>query len=152
MTDITLGQFIPGNSCIHRLDPRTKIVLMLVYIVMVFLVRSLALFLVPLLYVLLCLWLGGVIQGSQLMLQSMGGKVVPFVPAAGQTVVGQAAGPHDLRPGLIVLRIDVKDRSVFHDRAQEALRQRVRYLHLRTVGEVPFHGMHHDIAHGTDEG
>ena len=38
MTDITLGQFIPGNSCIHRLDPRTKIVLMLVYIVMVFLV------------------------------------------------------------------------------------------------------------------
>ena len=80
------------------------------------------------------------------MLQPMGGKVVPFVPAAGQTVVGQAAGPHDLRPGLIVLRIDVKDRSVFHDRAQEALRQRVRYLHLRTVGEVPFHGMHHDIG------
>ena len=63
MTDITLGQFIPGNSCIHRLDPRTKIVLMLVYIVMVFLVRSLALFLVPLLYVLLCLWLGGISFG-----------------------------------------------------------------------------------------
>ena len=58
MTDITLGQFIPGNSCIHRLDPRTKIVLMLVYIVMVFLVKSLALFLVPLAYVLLSLWLG----------------------------------------------------------------------------------------------
>ena len=58
MMDITLGQFIPGNSCIHRLDPRTKIVLMLVYIVMVFLVKSLILFLVPLFYVLLCLWLG----------------------------------------------------------------------------------------------
>ena len=58
MTDITLGQFIPGNSCIHRLDPRTKIVLMLVYIVMVFLVKTLALFLVPLLYVFLCLALG----------------------------------------------------------------------------------------------
>ena len=58
MMDITLGQFIPGNSCIHRLDPRTKIVLMLVYIVMVFLVKSLALFLLPFFYVLLCLWLG----------------------------------------------------------------------------------------------
>ncbi len=58
MTDITLGQFIPGNSCIHRLDPRTKIVLMLVYIVMVFLVKSLPLFLVPLIYVFLCLGLG----------------------------------------------------------------------------------------------
>ena len=58
MTDITLGQFIPGNSCIHRLDPRTKIILMLVYIVMVFLVKSLALFPVPLVYVLLALWLG----------------------------------------------------------------------------------------------
>ena len=58
MTDITLGQFIPGNSCIHRLDPRTKIVLMLVYIVMVFLVKTLVLFPVPLLYVLLSLRLG----------------------------------------------------------------------------------------------
>ena len=58
MTDITLGQFIPGNSYIHRLDPRTKIVLMLVYIVMVFLVKSLPLFLVPLIYVFLCLGLG----------------------------------------------------------------------------------------------
>ena len=58
MTDITLGQFIPGNSCIHRLDPRTKIILMLVYIVMVFLVKSLVLFAVPLIYVLLCLGLG----------------------------------------------------------------------------------------------
>ena len=60
MTDITVGQFIPGSSFIHRLDPRTKIVLMLVYIVMVFLVKSLALFPVPLLYVFLCLWLGGI--------------------------------------------------------------------------------------------
>ena len=55
MTDVTLGQFIPGNSCIHRLDPRTKILLMLIYIVMVFLVKTLPLFLAPLAYVFLCL-------------------------------------------------------------------------------------------------
>ena len=46
-TNITLGQFFPGESCIHRLDPRTKILLMIAYIVLVFLVQSLSLFLLP---------------------------------------------------------------------------------------------------------
>lgn len=35
--DITLGQFFPGESLIHRLDPRMKIILMIVFIVGVFL-------------------------------------------------------------------------------------------------------------------
>ena len=30
LKDITLGQFFPGNSVIHRLDPRTKLVMLLV--------------------------------------------------------------------------------------------------------------------------
>ncbi len=34
--DITLGQFIPGDTVIHRLDPRTKIVLTVAYLVGVF--------------------------------------------------------------------------------------------------------------------
>ncbi len=34
--DITLGQFFPGESIVHRLDPRTKLVLTLVYIVALF--------------------------------------------------------------------------------------------------------------------
>ena len=33
LKDITLGQYIPGNSVVHRLDPRTKILLMIAYIV-----------------------------------------------------------------------------------------------------------------------
>lgn len=37
LTDITLGQYYPGKSVIHRLDPRTKILGALVYIVAVFL-------------------------------------------------------------------------------------------------------------------
>ncbi len=45
--NISLGQFLPGNSVVHRLDPRTKILLMVVYIVIVFIVKSLAIFLVP---------------------------------------------------------------------------------------------------------
>ena len=40
LKDITLGQFFPGNSPIHRLDPRTKLVMLLVYIVALFVAVS----------------------------------------------------------------------------------------------------------------
>ncbi len=36
LKDITLGQFFPGKSVIHRLDPRTKILFLIVYIVALF--------------------------------------------------------------------------------------------------------------------
>ena len=36
ISDITLGQFFPGDSILHRLDPRTKILLSTVFIVTVF--------------------------------------------------------------------------------------------------------------------
>lgn len=38
--DITLGQFFPGDSVIHKLDPRMKIILTLLFIVFVFLAKS----------------------------------------------------------------------------------------------------------------
>lgn len=38
--DITIGQYIPGDSVIHRLDPRTKILFMVAYIVSIFLVED----------------------------------------------------------------------------------------------------------------
>ncbi len=40
LRDITLGQFFPGNSPIHRLDPRTKILMAIVYIVFIFLIDN----------------------------------------------------------------------------------------------------------------
>ncbi|MBO5892082.1 MAG: energy-coupling factor transporter transmembrane protein EcfT [Oscillospiraceae bacterium] len=40
LKDITLGQFFPGKSIIHRLDPRTKLVLLVVYIVALFMAVS----------------------------------------------------------------------------------------------------------------
>jgi energy-coupling factor transport system permease protein len=40
ISDITLGQFFPGNSVLHRLDPRTKIILSVLFIVGVFLVNN----------------------------------------------------------------------------------------------------------------
>lgn len=36
LKDITLGQYFPGNSIVHRLDPRTKLILLIVYIVALF--------------------------------------------------------------------------------------------------------------------
>ena len=36
LKDITLGQYFPGNSFVHRLDPRTKLLLLVAYIVALF--------------------------------------------------------------------------------------------------------------------
>ncbi len=38
--DITLGQYFPGNSILHKLDPRMKIILTLLYIILIFLAKS----------------------------------------------------------------------------------------------------------------
>jgi len=40
LKDITLGQYFPGTSPIHFLDPRTKLVILLVYIIALFLAVS----------------------------------------------------------------------------------------------------------------
>ncbi len=40
LTDITLGQYFPGDSPAHRMDPRVKILLTVGYIVIVFLTRG----------------------------------------------------------------------------------------------------------------
>ena len=36
LKDITLGQYFPGDTVVHRLDPRTKLLLVIVYIVGLF--------------------------------------------------------------------------------------------------------------------
>ena len=40
LKDITLGQYFPGNSALHRMDSRMKIILMLLYIIMIFLAHT----------------------------------------------------------------------------------------------------------------
>ena len=37
LKDITLGQYFPGNSPVHRLDPRTKLICVVLYIAALFL-------------------------------------------------------------------------------------------------------------------
>lgn len=41
LKDITIGQYFPGKSPLHRMDPRMKLVLTMAYIVMLFLARNL---------------------------------------------------------------------------------------------------------------
>ena len=40
LKDMTLGQFFPGNSVLHRLDPRMKMILTVLYIVIIFLAEN----------------------------------------------------------------------------------------------------------------
>ncbi len=42
LTDITLGQYFPGNSFLHHLDPRAKILATMIFIVAIFFADSLA--------------------------------------------------------------------------------------------------------------
>ena len=53
LKDITLGQYFPGTTVVHRLDPRAKLVLTLLYIVALFLANSLLTYVI--LFVLLAL-------------------------------------------------------------------------------------------------
>ena len=39
LKDITLGQFFPGTTVIHKLDPRTKLIWVVMYIVALFLAK-----------------------------------------------------------------------------------------------------------------
>jgi len=52
LKDITLGQFFPGDSPLHKLDPRTKLILTTVYIILVFVARGAPGFAVILLFTL----------------------------------------------------------------------------------------------------
>lgn len=40
LSDVSFGQYYPVNSPVHRMDPRAKIVLLILYIVMIFLVKN----------------------------------------------------------------------------------------------------------------
>ena len=60
LKDITLGQYFPGKSCVHRLDPRTKLVLLIVYIIALFSAVSWVSYGVCLLFILSGILLSGI--------------------------------------------------------------------------------------------
>lgn len=50
MKDLTIGQYFPGDSVIHRLDPRTKITLSFMYIMVLFFVKTFSAYAMALIY------------------------------------------------------------------------------------------------------
>lgn len=58
--DITIGQYYPANSVIHRLDPRTKLFGTLVFIVSVFLFHTVLGYAVATVFLAGCIWLSRV--------------------------------------------------------------------------------------------
>ena len=40
LNDVVIGQYFPGNSLIHQLDPRTKIISLTIFIIAVFLANN----------------------------------------------------------------------------------------------------------------
>lgn len=57
--DITLGQYYPGDSPVHRMDPRAKLILAIVYIVGIFLISNLPGYLLALAFLWLAVRLSG---------------------------------------------------------------------------------------------
>lgn len=50
LKDITIGQYIRGNSIVHRADPRTKIALTFLYIISIFFVKNIIFYLLSAIY------------------------------------------------------------------------------------------------------
>jgi len=73
LKDITLGQYFPGKSPVHLLDPRTKLILLVVYIVALFMASGV------LSYVLLFATLAAVIKLSTIPLKSIVKGLKPLV-------------------------------------------------------------------------
>ena len=57
LKDITLGQFFPGQSFVHRLDPRTKLIMLVVYIVALFTAVSWISYVVCLAFLAFTIWI-----------------------------------------------------------------------------------------------
>ena len=54
LKDITLGQYFPGDTPAHRLDPRTKLILVVLYIIALFTAKSFASYGLMVLTLVLC--------------------------------------------------------------------------------------------------
>ena len=60
LSDITLGQYFPGDSIIHKLDPRMKIIITVIYITTIFLASSIYTLLTVFLINIIVIFLSGI--------------------------------------------------------------------------------------------
>ncbi|MCR5539300.1 MAG: energy-coupling factor transporter transmembrane protein EcfT [Ruminococcus sp.] len=72
--DITIGQYFPGKSVLHRMDARVKILLTAVFIVMLFMAKSIQALSVGILFTVITFII------SRIPLRMMGKSLKPIVP------------------------------------------------------------------------
>lgn len=74
LRDITIGQHFPGNSLVHRFDPRLKLVLTIVYIVLLFAASN------PLGLTLSILFLAAMYKVANIPAKMIGKSLKPILP------------------------------------------------------------------------
>jgi len=74
LKDITLGQFFPGDTLVHRLDPRTKLIWTVLYIVVLFAAKGI------LAYGAVCVALAGIILASKTKMKLLLKGIKPVLP------------------------------------------------------------------------
>ena len=74
LQDITIGQHFPGNSLVHRFDPRLKLVLTVAYIVLLFAASN------PLGLTLSILFLGVMYKMAKIPVKMIGKSLKPILP------------------------------------------------------------------------
>ena len=74
LRDITIGQHFPGNSLVHRFDPRLKLVLTVTYIVLLFAASN------PLGLTLSILFLGVMYKVAKIPVKMIGKSLKPILP------------------------------------------------------------------------
>ena len=85
-----------------------------------------------------------VIDAADLVLDHVRG---PVADPAGieQTVVGERARPHELRPRIVVLGVVPNLRGLSDDGLHRRLDQAVGEADVRHVGEITLHQVRHDV-------
>ncbi|MBR5309190.1 MAG: energy-coupling factor transporter transmembrane protein EcfT [Clostridia bacterium] len=73
LKDVTLGQFFPGNSILHRLDPRIKIIAVILFIIAVFTAKS------AVSYGFLVLLLVGMVAISKISIRTVAKSIKPLL-------------------------------------------------------------------------
>lgn len=72
--DITIGQYFPGSSPIHRMDPRAKIIFSLSYIILLFVANTVPAIMTGAVFALVCYLI------SRIPLSMIGKSLKPIVP------------------------------------------------------------------------
>ena len=90
---------------------------------------------------------GDVVDTADLMLDVVRGPVAN-APGVEQVVVGDGTGPHELSPGVVIVRIFQDQRRLPHDGLERTFDQAVGETDVLDVGEIALHQVRRNI-HGT---